>query len=221
MVIAVSRFTARQVDELLGYPKNQIRVVPHGVHSPHPAPSIEREPVILFTGALQARKNLIRLVQAFEQLPGSWRLVLVGSAGYGAAAILDRISTSSARERIEVKGWVDDSALQGWLARASIFAFPSLDEGFGIPVLEAMAWGVPVVTSSSSALPEIAQGAALLVDPNDVDGLARALRHLIENASERARLREAGLARAHEYPWTRAVEETWRVYLNAGSGEIP
>lgn len=217
LVIAVSAFTGGQVHDLLGVERGRIRVVPHGVHSPDPALFQAREPVILFTGALQTRKNIARLVEAFEQVPAPWKLVLVGSAGYGAAGILDRIEASPARARIEVTGWVTDEALHRWLARASIFAFPSLDEGFGIPVLEAMAWGIPVVTSNRSALPEVAGDAALLADPLDTDSIAAALRTLVEDESERQRLQAAGRARALQYPWSRAVEETRRVYREFGA----
>lgn len=212
VVIAVSEFTGRQVHELLGVDRGRIRVVPHGVHLPQAPPSVPREPVILFTGALQTRKNVARLVEAFERIPEPWRLVLAGSQGYGAAEILARIEASPARSRIEATGWISDEALRSWMSRASIFAFPSLDEGFGIPVLEAMAWGIPVVTSTTSALPEVAGDAALLADPRDLDAITGAILRLAGSETERQRLREAGWARARQYPWKRAVEETWRIY---------
>lgn len=212
LILAVSAFTGRQVEELLGVERARIRVVPHGVHAPAPAPAGEREAVILFTGALQTRKNIVRLVEAFEQTPEPWRLVLAGSSGYGAGEILGRIEASPARRRITVTGWVSDEELRGWLSRAAIFAFPSLDEGFGIPVLEAMAWGIPVLTSNRSALPEVAGGGAILVDPFDVEGIAEGLRRLIESREERERLRQAGLFRAAEFPWSRAVKQTRRIY---------
>lgn len=212
LVIAVSQFTADQVHLHLGVARGRIRVVPHGVHQPDPAPSLPREPVILFTGALQTRKNIVRLVEAFERVPEPWKLVLAGSTGYGAAEILSRIESSPARARIVVTGWVSSEVLREWLARASIFAFPSLDEGFGIPVLEAMAWGIPVVTSNRSALPEVAGDAALLADPFDTEAIAAALLSLVKNESERRRLQALGLQRARLYPWSRAVEETWRAY---------
>ena len=115
-------------------------------------------------GAIQKRKNIARLVEAFEAVDSGWKLVLAGSQGYGAAEILTRIAASPARERIVVAGYVSPQALAGWYSRAALFAFPSLDEGFGMPVLEAMAAGIPVVTANRSALPEVAGDAAMLID---------------------------------------------------------
>ena len=106
--------------------------------------------------------------------------------------ILERITASAARDRICVAGYVSRDELERLYARAAIFAFPSLDEGFGIPVLEAMAHGVPVVTSNCSALPEVAGSSAVLVDPKDVSSIAGALSDLIANPEKRAALREAG-----------------------------
>ncbi len=212
MIIAVSEFTANQVHQLLNVERTRIRVVPHGAHMPEPLPRVE-EKMILTVGAIQLRKNTARLIEAFESLPGDWRLVLAGAAsGYGAEQILERITASAARDRIHVAGYVSRDELERLYARAAIFAFPSLDEGFGIPVLEAMAHGVPVVTSNCSALPEVAGTAAVLVDPKDVSSIAGALSDLIANPEKRAALREAGLARARFFPWQRAVNETYAVY---------
>ncbi len=218
-IIAVSEFTARQVEEILGVERARIRVIPHGVRPPALAPPLEkRERLILFTGALQKRKNLERLIEAFEQCETGWRLVLAGSHGYGAASVLDRVARSPRRTSIEIPGYVSAERLHDLYSRASIFAFPSLDEGFGIPVLEAMAWGVPVLTSNRSALPEAAGNAALLADPFDTEAIAHGLRTLTSDESLRMRLRELGLARAHQFPWQAAVKKTWDVYLESLEG---
>ena len=212
MIIAVSEFTSRQVVELLGFDRSRIRIVPHGVriHRPH---SEVREKLVLFVGALQIRKNVARLVRAFAQGPSDWQLVLAGSAGgYGAADIIQEIEKSSCRERIRVTGYIPREELERLYARASIFAFPSLDEGFGIPVLEAMAHGVPVLTSDRSALKEIAEDAALLVNPEDTDEIASVLRRLMDDSELRATLAQLGQARAQLYPWERSVKETYAVY---------
>jgi glycosyltransferase involved in cell wall biosynthesis len=212
-IIAVSAFTARQVEELLRVEAQRIRVIPHGVHLPGQTPPVgARERLILFAGAIQKRKNLERLIDAFEQCEPGWRLILAGSQGYGVASVLDRIARSSRRSDIETPGYVSETHLHDLLSRASIFAFPSLDEGFGIPVLEAMAWGVPVLTSNRSALPEAAGDAGLLADPLDTESITRALCALTTDEALRAELRERGLSRAKRFSWEEAVRKTWDVY---------
>jgi glycosyltransferase involved in cell wall biosynthesis len=168
--------------------------------------------VILNVGAIQKRKNIERLVQAFEAVPADWRLVLAGSDGYGAKEIHAGIAASPARGRIRVLGYITPAELAEWYARASVFAFPSLDEGFGMPLLEAMAAGVPVVTSNRSALPEVAGDAALLVDPFETESLAEALRRITVDPELRGQLVQLGRERAAMFTWGRAVEETWQIY---------
>ena len=212
-IITVSAFTRDQVISLLGVQTARVHVVHHGIRSFAGAfESVTREPVVLSVGAIQKRKNLARLVEAFESLPDVWRLVLAGSQGYGAAAIIERIDRSPARQRIQVTGYVSPQELSDWYRRASIFAFPSLDEGFGMPVLEAMAARVPVITSDRSALPEVAGDAALLVNPQDTDSLRNALLQLAENPELRCGLIEKGLKRSRSFTWEKAAAETWNVY---------
>jgi len=213
-VIAVSEFTRGQVISLLGVDAARVHVVHHGTRklgAPGDAFG-PREKVILNVGAIQKRKNIACLVQAFEGLPEPWQLVLAGSYGYGAEEILASIQASPARERIRVTGYVSAEELAAWYARAAIFAFPSLDEGFGMPVLEAMAAGVPVVAANRSALPEVVGDAALLVDPNDVEGLRQALLDLSINVDLCRELTRRGTARAQMFTWEKAVRETWAVY---------
>jgi len=212
LIIAVSEFTAAQVRDLLGVEPGRIRVVPHGVHLPETPPSSNREPFILHVGAIQKRKNLVRLVRAFARLPRNWRLVLAGSSGYGAAEVFEEITRSPRRGDIEVTGYVPHARLEELYRRAALLAFPSLDEGFGLPVLEAMARGLPVLTSNRSALAEVAGDAALLVDPEDEEALGWALERLAGDAELRQSLAARGLARARLFPWRRAIEATRRVY---------
>jgi len=223
VIIAVSKFTANQVGSLLHVDSSCVRVVPHGVHQPVPQSWPARENMILFVGAVQTRKNVMRLIEAFERLPGNsrdrgspddgWRLVLAGApSGYQAASILDRLEKSNCRDRIQLAGYVSQSELEILYSRASIFAFPSLDEGFGLPVLEAMAHGVPVVTSNASALAEVAGDAALLVDPFDLEELGCALNRLIRDPALRAKLSDAGRTHASYYTWDRAVTATYSIY---------
>ena len=223
LMIAVSAFTAAQLEQLLRVEPARIRMIPHGAR-PVPIPSsavlpscVSREPIILSVGAIQRRKNISRLVEAFEQMAAGqseagWKLVLAGSFGFDSEAARQRIERSSRKQDIQVLGYVSDSQLEELYQRASILAFPSLDEGFGMPVLDAMARGVPVLTSNVSAMPEVAGDAALLVDPMDVRSIADGLCRLAADSNLRARLAQKGIARAKKYTWEKSVEATWRVY---------
>lgn len=217
VILTVSAFTQSQVTGLLGVEPARVRVVHHGIRllpATVARARVELEHVILHVGAIQKRKNIIRLVKAFEAVDASWKLVLAGSNGYGSEEILARIASSSVRDRILVTGYIPPAELANWYGCASIFAFPSLDEGFGMPVLEAMAAGVPVLTSNRSALPEVAGDAALLVNPEDTDDLTEALRQLTTDRQLRSKLAAAGRARAATFSWERTVEQTWDVYQN-------
>lgn len=209
IIIAVSRFTADQVEEFLGFPGDRIRVVPHGVAPVDDALlHLPRRPVVLTVGAVQKRKNTARLVQAFAALPEPWELWVVGSLGYGAEEIQQMAERHA---RVKLLGYVPDADLPKLYAEASVFAFPSLDEGFGIPVLEAMAYGLPVLTANRSALPEVAGDAALLVDPDSVEAIAEGLLRLTDETTH-AHYREAGYRRQKDFTWERAARMTFEAY---------
>lgn len=208
LIIAVSAFTAGQVEDLLKVPAARIRVVHHGITARTIPPAV-RERIVLCSGAIQRRKNQAALVRAFAAMPPDWRLVLAGSQGFEAAETLEEIERSVARERITVTGYISDEELGNWYGRAAIFAFPSLDEGFGMPVLEAMAAGIPVIAGRRGALPEVVGDAAVLIDPNSDDQLAEAL---VAMAKDPKDLAERGLTRAGLFSWSRAVQETANVY---------
>ncbi len=210
-LIAVSEFTAGQMQTFLEIPRSRITVIPHGV-TPLRVPSLPRENIVLNVGAIQTRKNISRLVRAFEALPRDWRLVLAGSSGFGSESILAHIARSAARDRILITGYIATTELAQWYARSRIFAFPSLDEGFGIPVLEAMSAGVPVIASDRSALPEVCGDAALLVNPENEPEIAAALRQLACNSELREKLAAKGYDRVKSFTWERAAHCTWEVY---------
>jgi glycosyltransferase involved in cell wall biosynthesis len=193
--------------------RSRIRVIPHGVRVPPRSNEIVREPIILFVGAIQKRKNVRRLIEAFERTPNDWKLVLAGSLGYGSEAELQAVERSGRRPDITITGYISDGDLERLYSRASILAFPSLDEGFGFPVLEAMARGLPVLTSNRSALPEVAGEAALLVDAMDTESISTALNRLIEDETLRKELSRKGSERSKLFTWERAATETWTVYL--------
>jgi len=215
LMIAVSRFTAHQMQEFLGVEPSRIRVIPHGVRAPSEAAlqSTSRQNLVLFVGALQRRKNVARLVRAFERMPASWRLALAGADdGYGALEELRAVEDSPRKRDIDVLGYVTQTELDALYRRARIFAFPSLDEGFGMPVLEAMANSVPVVTSQRSALPEVAGDAALLVNPDDPEEIAAALIRLASDETLSSDLARRGRERALQFSWESALAKTWEVY---------
>jgi glycosyltransferase involved in cell wall biosynthesis len=224
LIVAVSRFTASQVEEFLGVEPSRIRVIPHGVRVPSegPAQNITRQNLVLFVGAIQRRKNVARLVRAFERMPAAWRLVLAGAAdGFGAAEELHAVESSPRKSDIEVLGYVTQIELGALYRRARIFAFPSLDEGFGMPVLDAMANSVPVITSRRSALPEVAGHAALLVNPEDPEEIAAALVRLASEEALCEDLARRGRERALQFSWESTVAKTWEVYAELSGATAP
>jgi len=195
-VVAVSEFAKRETAELLRVPPERIRVVPNGVEpvfSPD-GPSAEGD-YVLAVGTLEPRKNLPRVEQA-ARLAGV-ELRVAGAEGWGGVDTAGRI------------GFVDDERLAQLYRGARCLVYPSLHEGFGIPALEAMACGTPVVTSRGGALEETAGGAAVLVDPLDVESIAAGID---EAARRRDELRAVGLARAAEFTWARAADEVERLW---------
>jgi len=223
VIITVSRFTADQVEEHFKIERSRIRVIHHGVRDAADRTMLPRENLILHVGAIQERKNITRLVEAFETVPKDWKLVLAGSSsGFGAEQILKRIESSPARDRIQITGYLSVHALDRLFARSRIFAFPSLDEGFGMPVLEAMVRGVPVITSNRSALPEVAGDAALQINPEDTQSLAGAINRLIGDSALSTELIAAGKERAAKFTWRSAVNKTWGIYRElVGPGLTP
>jgi glycosyltransferase involved in cell wall biosynthesis len=206
LIVTVSAFTATQVEHYLNVPADRVRVIHHGV-IPRAIPDVAREKVVLCVGAIQKRKNQAMLIRAFRALPADWTLVLAGSQGYAA-----EIALGGANDRIVITGYLSEEELARWYGRASIFAFPSLDEGFGMPILEAMAAGVPVIAGNRSALPEVCGDAAELVDPESEEQLAAALVWLSGDERRRRELIARGRDRAKQFTWQSAVEKTYAVY---------
>ena len=214
LIIAVSAFTASQVEHFLNVPATRIRVIPHGVLARR-IPALPRERVILCIGAIQRRKNQAALVRAFRAAPKDWKLVLAGSHGFGAEETLEEIANSPVRDRITVTGYLSDDEIAAWYARAMIFAFPSLDEGFGMPALEAMSAGITVITSNTSALAEVCpEGTAMRINPANDEELAGAIELLTAeiNQEVREKLIAAGYKHAAQFQWADAVARTTSVY---------
>jgi glycosyltransferase involved in cell wall biosynthesis len=225
--VCVSETTAR--DLVARYPETapRVRVAPNGVDAafftparPGSPDAVQRtrqryaagRPYILYLGTLEPRKNVEALVAACERLWGRRRsrpdLVLAGGAGWKTAGLHRRIARSAYRDKIHVTGYAARDAARELYRGAEAFAYPSLAEGFGLPVLEAMACGIPVVASTADALLEVGGDAALYAPPRSPDELARQLERALEDADLRARLREAGPLRAARFTWDDAAEQT-------------
>jgi len=229
-VITPSRATAADLVAALGVAPHRVTVVPHGIDHEVFRPVDRRllpDPYVLFVGSEHPRKNLPGLLRAFAEVArdgrrAGLRLVKVGAPGndeadFGAPA--RRLVTElGIADRVVFPGEVPEPDLPAWYAGAVCTVLPSRAEGFGLPVLEAMACGSPVVASTAGSLPEVAGGAALLVAPDDIAGLAAALRDLAGEGSLRADLRDRGLARAAGFTWERAAGETAAVHDRVLSG---
>jgi glycosyltransferase involved in cell wall biosynthesis len=161
-------------------------------------------PYVLSVGTLQPRKNYVRLIRAFANLQlADLQLAIAGGRGWLCEDILAEAEKHG--DRVRILGFVDDADLPALLRNAALFAFPSLYEGFGIPPLEAMACGTPVVCSNASSLPEVAGDAALMVDPLDVDGLAEAMTRALEDEGLRGKMIAGGLTQAARFTWEGAA----------------
>ncbi len=178
------------------------------------------EPYVLAVGTLEPRKNLRRLLDAYARLPGSLReshpLLIAGGKGWGSDTVGEVIAGRSELATAHLLGQVSDEDLVALYNAAAVFAFPSLAEGFGLPVVEAMACGAPVLTSDRSATAEVAAGAARLVDPEDPAAIEAGLRGLLEDPRERDRLRRLGAERAATFSWHKTAGETLELYHRLG-----
>lgn len=225
-VTTVSHDALRDVCRFLEWPAERTFVVPNGV-SPHFRP-VERqrarmiasryglsEPYILSVGSQQARKNIPRLVAAYalvrEQFPHH-RLAIAGPTQWDYAAVREIVTDRRLHDGVRVLGYVPEADLPALYSAADAFVFPSLYEGFGVPVIEAMACGAPVICSAATSLPEIAGDAAWLVDPLDVPALAEAIAALLGDSHRAESLRQRGFARAAAFTWQRSAEATGQVY---------
>ena len=179
---------------------------------------------LLAVGTLEPRKNLVRLISAFERVheqDPDIRLLLVGGKGWRDAAIRAVLEGSSAAAAIDALGYIDFSTLRVLYSDALALCYPSLYEGFGLPVVEAMASGTPVLVSRGSSLDEVAQEAALKVDALDVDEIAAGLLRLVGDSELRDRLRDLGLKRARSLSWRKTAERTREVFERVAQGRPP
>jgi glycosyltransferase involved in cell wall biosynthesis len=176
------------------------------------------KPYILSIGRIEEKKNTLRLVRAFNQFKSQTslesQLVLIGKPGVGYDAVVEEIKKSPYQADIKQLGWVDKFDVPLLLRHAEVFVFPSLYEGFGIPLLEALASGCPVIASDIPALREVGGRAVSYVNPLDVENMAQKIIHLFENKELQNEYRNFGLEQVQKYSWKKTAEETWEILKN-------
>ena len=225
-VIAVSEHTAKDVVEFFKIEKEKVRVVYHGVDTDF-RPDVPRASILeikrkyhigapqylLWVGTLEPRKNLRNLIHMYEQLEslhGEYNLILAGGLGWQYEDILRMAQALG--PKVQITGYLPREDLVPLYAGAALFVYPSLYEGFGMPLLEAMASGVPIVAAKTSSIPEVVGNAGILVDPLNVSEMGEAVRRVLTEPSLRASLTERGIQRARGFTWERAAQETLKIY---------
>lgn len=232
LVVVPSHAVKRDVVRRVGLPEDRVVVTHEGCEPrfrPVRSAAARRDVAaryglppryVLAVGTLEPRKNLTTLLEAFARLrrdgevDADLRLVLAGARGWLDEPIFATVRSLGLEDAVRFTGFVDDADLPAVYSGAALFVFPSLHEGFGLPLLEAMACGVPVVTSNISSMPEVAGDAAVLVDPRDTDGLAAAIARLLRDEALRDGLREAGIARARQFSWEATARRTLDAYAS-------
>ncbi len=227
-IICVSNNTKRDLMRLYNIPREKIRVIYEGKNLPTIVSNsitskiinsfgLEFGKYLIFVGRIEIRKNIINILQAYEMLREHFKitekLVLVGKEGYGWEEIKQKIDEHYFREDIIITGFVSDEEKSALMRGASVFVFPTLYEGFGLPVLESQQLGVPVVTSNSSSLKEVSGNGALLVDPQKPSEIAKAINELLTNKEVSRDIVQKGVDNLDRFDWKRAGKLTARVLL--------
>jgi len=236
-IIAVSEFTKNELIEFFKISPERVVVVPNGYDSDRYKVIEERtaienvlqkynlkQPYILYVGRLELKKNTSGLVEAFGifkktyQLTNlsTYKLVLVGQPGFGFEKVVKAIIDNDLSNDVIMPGWVNEADLPYLISGAKLFVFPSLYEGFGIPILEAMACGTPVVCSGIPALREVAREAAYFIDPYEPKNIAEGIGRVLGDSHLQEDLKIRGLARVRDFSWERCARETWEVLKSLG-----
>ena len=242
-VLAVSQFTKSEISRVFAVPDHRIEVVYNAIDERFlhgHASQADREliaeryqvnyPFLLYAGAIRPHKNVVRTIEAFsalkselekeKQLP-DLKLIIIGDDLSGHPGLRRTVVRSGVQNDVRFLGFVPIEVLRIFYDVAKIFVFPSLYEGFGLPPLEAMAHGTPVVTSNTSSLPEVAGNAALLVNPENVFEIQRALQRALLDPVLRSRMKERGYAQAQRFSWTSSVERILAIYREVARSGVP
>ena len=218
-VIAVSENTKKDIVRFFHVQDNNIHVIFLGVHHAFPIEKEAKdlclpEEYLLFIGAMEPRKNLVRLIQAYSLLKNKIKekLVLAGPKGSAYQKIMEEIEKLQLQKDILFTGYVEESLVPNLFKKAKIFIFPSLYEGFGLPVLEAMAHGTPVITTGNSSLPEVCKECAVYIEATDVEGISKAIFFLLQQQSLRESLKQKGLERSQQFSWEKTALKTIETY---------
>ncbi len=231
LLLASSESTMHDIVNLLEVPEEKVRVTYGAANvSLQPVPRDEaqqcvaewfgiRDPYLLFAGTIEPRKNVRGLIRAFRLLAKSLphRLVLAGSIGWNSGNTLDEFGKPGLADKVTHTGFVTYDELSALYSAADVFVFPSFYEGFGLPVLEAMTCGCPVVASNVSCLPEVGGGAAVYCDPEDEEGISNAIEHVINDTELRSRMIAEGHDRARQFSWRSCAEATLSAYREIAS----
>jgi glycosyltransferase involved in cell wall biosynthesis len=216
-LIAVSENSRQDAIRILGIDPDRIEVIYSGVSEAYfnAKPAAAAKPYVLFVGTIEPRKNVDTLLDAWHMIRPDVRdafdLLIIGATGWGSERTLQRLKAGGVRYR----GYVDERELPGITAGASAFVYPSLYEGFGFPVAQAMACGVPVITSNNSCLPEVTGDGALLVDPRSPVEIASALDRILTSPSLAAQIGGEGRRRAENYRWSRCAQRSMEFFRTA------
>jgi len=226
-IIAISEKTREDCIKYLDIPKQDITVTPLGYSNVyHHMENIEEvkdyikntynlERYILFVGRVEERKNLPPVIKALYELKKAGlkhKLLIIGGMGWKHEEVLREIDRLNLQDEVIFPGYIPEEDLVKFYNAADLFVYPSLYEGFGLPPLEAMACGTPVVTSNTSSLPEVVGDAGIMVDPLDVDALADSMHQVLTDDVLHEKLRNMGIARAREFSWEKTAQKTWQIY---------
>lgn len=231
VLITVSEFSKREIVDLLHVPEEKIVVIPNASSlTDEQAPfevlrakyHLEDKPYLLYMGTIEPRKNLVRLIQAFDKVKKTsglpHKLILAGGKGWKSGEIYCEAEQATSSSDIIFTGYISPAEKNTLYKNAELFVFPSLYEGFGIPVLEAMSFGVPVICSNAASLPEVVGDCAELVDPLSVEDIASTIERLLGNSTRRDELISKGIGRAKGFSWDTSASQLMTIYKSVGEG---